>query len=59
MPIFVHSQSRKKGVAIKFFEEGGDAQGHVKRKIMTFYFVYPNHLCLALDAEKYPCQWLI
>lgn len=24
MPIFVHSQSRKKGMAIKFFEEGGN-----------------------------------
>lgn len=23
MPIFIHSQSRKKGLAIKFFEEGG------------------------------------
>lgn len=35
MPIFVHSQSRKKGVAIKFFEEGGDTQGHVKRKMFS------------------------
>ena len=30
--------------------EGGDTQGHVKRKVQTFYFVYPDTAIFVPDT---------
>ena len=35
-------------------QRDGYTQGHVKRKPMTFYVVYPNTTIFVLDIEKYP-----
>ena len=39
--------------------EGGDTQGHVKRKRKSVYFVYPKPSTFVPDTEKCPSPWLI
>ncbi|ANU50046.1 hypothetical protein ADH76_05965 [Enterocloster clostridioformis] len=37
----------------------GYTQGHVERKMMTFYFVNPKPSTFVPDTEKCPSSWLI
>lgn len=37
----------------------GYTQGHVGRKMMTFYFVNPKPSTFVPDIEKCPSSWLI
>ena len=37
----------------------GHTQGHVKRKIKTFYFIYPKFSIFVPDTEKCLFPWLI
>ena len=37
----------------------GYTQGHVERKVTTFYFVYPKPSTFVPDTEKCLSSWLI